>query len=258
MFFHSSSTCEIFLEIGKCQSKGCSKRHPKDCRFWTREEEGCRRKDLCQYLHNITKRFKTQIPQNNLENLPATEANHGDIIYNCVQCEYTTNLSENLETHITVNHQEYVLNDSEESDSFACDICGNLGYNCDDDLTQHNNEMHIIYSCDQCDFEAFGKSMMDWHTSTSHLNFSCDECEFIAKNKGGLTRHRNAKHENTTQQNHLNITTDDPSEQVYKCDECDYQSGIDYHVNSHINDFHRANPVGLHEDLQEQESVDLI
>ena len=94
---------------------------------------------------------------------------------------------------------------------------------------------------------------MDWHMSTSHLNFSCDECEFIAKNKGGLTRHRNAKHENTTQQNHLNITTDDPSEQVYKCDECDYQSGIDYHVTSHIKDFHRAN----HEDPHEQESVDI-
>ena len=114
-----------------------------------------------------------------------------------------------MKTHgESTHHQENALNNSED-DSFACDICGNLGYNCDDDLTQHNNEMHIIYSCDQCDFEAFGKSMMDWHTSTSHLNFSCDECEFIAKNKGGLTRHRNAKHENSTQQNHYNATTDD-------------------------------------------------
>ena len=213
MFFHSSSTCEIFLENGKCQSKGCSKRHPKDCRFWTREEEGCRRKDLCQYLHNITKRFKTQFPQNNL----ATESNHDDITYNCEHCDYTTNLSENLKTHITVNHQESVLSNSDESfDSFACDICGDLGFNCEDDLTQHNNNMHLIYSCDQCDFEAYGQMMMDWHTSTSHLNFSCDECEFIAKNKGGLTRHRNAKHENSTQQNHFNaIVGDDRVEPTF-------------------------------------------
>ena len=80
-----------------------------------------------------------------------------------------------------------------------------------------------------------------YHTETTH-QFNCDECDFTAKNKGWLTRHKNTNHAH-------------PSEQVYKCDECDYQSSIDYHVNSHIKDFHRADPVGLYEDLQEQENV---
>ena len=126
-----------------------------------------------------------------------------------MQCAYATNLSKNLKTHITVNHQENVLNNSEESyNIFACDIC-DTSYNCQDDLMEHRNNMHQNYSCNQCDFEACGQ-MMDYHTSTSHLHFSCDECEFIAKNKGGLTRHRNAKHENTMEtkeQNHFNTTT---------------------------------------------------
>ena len=130
-------------------------------------------------------------------------------IYPCDQCDYKTTDSNNMKTHAeSTHHQEHMLNNSED-DSFACEICGDLGYNCEDDLIQHNNNMHLNYSCDQCDFVALGQMMMDWHMSTSHIHFSCDECEFIAKNKGGLTRHKNAKHENSTQQNHCNATTDD-------------------------------------------------
>ena len=135
-------------------------------------------------------------------------------LYPCDQCDYKTTDSNSMRTHAESTHkqvqyhQENGLNNSEESyDNFACDICGDLGYNCEDDLIQHNNNMHLNYSCDQCDFVALGQMMMDWHMSTSHIHFSCDECEFIAKNKGGLTRHRNAKHESTPLQNHLNTTT---------------------------------------------------
>ena len=124
-----------------------------------------------------------------------------------MHCDYETDISENLKTHITVKHEESVPNNSEES--FACDICGDLGYNCGDDLIRHNNDMHQIYACDQCDFEAYGQMMMEWHTSTSHAQFSCEECDFIGKNKGGLTRHKKAKHENTKEQNHISPTPGD-------------------------------------------------
>ena len=69
--------------------------------------------------------------------------------------------------------------------------------------------MVLYYACDQCDFEALGQMMMEWHTSTSHAQFSCEECDFIGKNKGGLTRHKKAKHENTKEQNHISPTPGD-------------------------------------------------
>ena len=90
-----------------------------------------------------------------------------------------------------------------------------------------------------CEFSYDREGTIICHTETTH-QYTCDECDFSAKNKGWLTRHKNANHAQ-------------PSEQIYKCDECDYQSGIEYHVNSHIKDFHRAN----HEDPHEQESVDI-
>ena len=43
-FFHSSVICEDFLEIGICKSSnGCIKRHPKNCRYWCKRAEGCKR-----------------------------------------------------------------------------------------------------------------------------------------------------------------------------------------------------------------------
>ena len=106
-------------------------------------------------------------------------------------------------------HHENVLNNWEESyNVFTCDIC-DTSYNCQDGLTEHNNNMHQYYACDQCDFDGYGLIIMECHTSTSHPQFSCEECDFIGKNKGGLTRHRKAKHENTKDQNHINPTPGD-------------------------------------------------
>ena len=212
-FHHSTSICVKLLQNEICSGRGCSDRHPKDCRYWTRNPQGCHRKDKCDYLHAKDKKFKGS---DDVITLNPTLQNQGqysydsDIIYNCVHCDYATDISENLKTHITAKHEESVPNNSEESfDSFPCDICGDLGYNCEGDLIRHNNDMHQNYACDQCDFEAYGQMMMEWHTSTSHAQFSCEECDFIGKNKGGLTRHKKAKHENTKEQNHISPTPGD-------------------------------------------------
>ena len=50
-FFHSKVICNEYVEEGGCQTTGCSKRHPRQCRYWTENPEGCRRSDTCQYLH---------------------------------------------------------------------------------------------------------------------------------------------------------------------------------------------------------------
>ena len=50
-FYHSQVICKEYAEEGGCQTTGCSKRHPRQCRYWTENPEGCRRSDTCQYLH---------------------------------------------------------------------------------------------------------------------------------------------------------------------------------------------------------------
>ena len=280
---------DLLCEEKTCDIFNCEKRHPKLC-LYQRDFGRCKFTSFCKYNHGKDKNLESSIEKSRateeelkekiktlekrveklekaaeekdrtvellatnmvkvVETLESLREEKNrviantvitDTIYNCVHCDYATDISDNLQTHITVKHHENVLNNSEERyNIFTCDIC-DTSYNCQDGLTEHNNNMHEYFACDQCDFDGYGLMIMECHTSTSHPHFSCEECGFVGKNKGGLTRHRKAKHENT---------------KVYKCDECDYQSGIDYHVNSHINDFHRADPVGLYEDLQKQENV---
>ena len=43
-YLHSSSVCDTFLKDGICRKTDCKERHPKDCRYWTRNVERCKRK----------------------------------------------------------------------------------------------------------------------------------------------------------------------------------------------------------------------
>ena len=56
-FFHSRDICEEFRSNGLCRQKNCFLRHPKNCRYWTRTEEGCKRNEECVYLHDITNKI---------------------------------------------------------------------------------------------------------------------------------------------------------------------------------------------------------
>ena len=48
LHFHSEKICEQFLMNGKCEeSKQCIHRHPKECKFWLNDPQGCLRGDIC-------------------------------------------------------------------------------------------------------------------------------------------------------------------------------------------------------------------
>ena len=212
--------CDEYVRTKICKGTNCAYRHPKPCRN-VKIGVTCNWGQNCLYLHNIT-----------IEASQREEDSNADEI------------------------------------TYSCDICETT-YDCPSDLNTHNamHERSESYSCDQSEYESTSNCLLPQHAMTSHPTLSCDECEFTAKNKGGLTRHRNAQHKNSKKceepsSNNLDNPSatsepSKPSEQVYKFDECDYQSGFEYHVNSHIKDFHRADPVGLYEDLQEQENVDV-
>ena len=50
-FYHPKTICKNYLESGKCESTDCSDRHPKLCRFWSKNKAGCRRGSDCDFLH---------------------------------------------------------------------------------------------------------------------------------------------------------------------------------------------------------------
>ena len=53
---HAENVCEDFLQKEKCETKGCSLRHPKNCFYWGKIE-GCTRENLCKYLHRESKKY---------------------------------------------------------------------------------------------------------------------------------------------------------------------------------------------------------
>ena len=53
---HFAQICENFLKDGKCEARrGCKSRHPTICKYWKHSVEGCRRGEMCKYLHKDIK-----------------------------------------------------------------------------------------------------------------------------------------------------------------------------------------------------------
>ena len=72
--FHSEKMSEQFLMNGKCEeSKQCIDRHPKECKFWLNDPQGCLRGDICKYLHRTeNKGTKVKDPERTSNNSEAS------------------------------------------------------------------------------------------------------------------------------------------------------------------------------------------
>ena len=59
VYYHTDKICDKFLANGKCeQGRWCLNRHPKDCKFWLGDPQGCLRGQICKYLHKIENKGK--------------------------------------------------------------------------------------------------------------------------------------------------------------------------------------------------------
>ena len=59
VYYHTDKICDKFLANGKCeQERWCLNRHPKDCKFWLGDPQGCLRGQICKYLHKIENKGK--------------------------------------------------------------------------------------------------------------------------------------------------------------------------------------------------------
>ena len=116
MFFHSGDVCQEFMESGICRIWDCNKRHPKDCRYWKRKKEGCRRNDLCQYLHNESKRYNvtnenTTLNSSNISSNSMIPPQHHQMQENtnlkCEKCEKPFLSKLDLNKHVKATHYTF-------------------------------------------------------------------------------------------------------------------------------------------------------
>ena len=164
-FFHSLIICPLFLTDGICRNKRCLQRHPKDCRYWTRKNEGCIRQTDCKYLHNEKKKYSlAKEAGNHTENSEDSENDRKleQMSYECVQRDFNIQTKDNLSKHLESKHT-------------------------------------VVYSCEQCQYKADDANHLDIHIETIHVNdqseqhaikywdseenvekifYACNECDY--------------------------------------------------------------------------------
>ena len=58
-YYHADKVCDSFLMHGKCsEPKFCQNRHPKECKFWLGDIQGCLRGQVCKYVHKTENKGK--------------------------------------------------------------------------------------------------------------------------------------------------------------------------------------------------------
>ena len=106
-FYHHEEDCESFLENGNCEDRRCIKRHRKFCRYF-REEEGCYRNDICQYLHLEPKKNKEgrqEKAKGNTEKPTKTNKT-----FYCEQCDFKCGKEATLRKHANTKHEIWSSN----------------------------------------------------------------------------------------------------------------------------------------------------
>ena len=168
---HTESICEEFLKKEKCEIQGCLLRHPKNCFYWGKKEEGCRRKNVCQYLHRDSKKYCLVKPKVN-------------DMFPCNKCKNKFTCSDSLDQHIKITHNTKM---------YSCDACD---YKATEEIKikTHKDVVHKnVYSCEFCEFESEQNDKLTMHMKSNH-ELSCDICETKFVTENSLNMHMNYKH----------------------------------------------------------------
>ena len=84
-FHHPKQMCSEYLQEGICRQWKCQQRHPRDCRYWTGKQEGCKRGESCQYLHLHLKRYSEEQFKESCGDKEASRSNVV-IVENSINC----------------------------------------------------------------------------------------------------------------------------------------------------------------------------
>ena len=154
-------------------------RHPKNCRYWSKCEEGCKRENACQYLHKNDMRFQLLIE---------------DSCFPCDKCDYKTSIVTEFENHMKENHKE-----EQPTGSFACSQCEYRTKN-KKQYIEHKNTAHketVPFECNQCEYNSLKGEDFNEHMHKTHKSviFECKECDYKSNEKSNLEQHNKNIHE---------------------------------------------------------------
>ena len=199
-FFHSSSICEQFQQEGMCRKKGCRERHPRNCRYWTKNPEGCKRNELCQYMHVPSKKYDQKYVQNEdsevlLVDISDSTGSRNDIQnivddpynFHCVECNIYFEMEGILRKHDSDIHKNV--------STFSCSNC-DFTINDSDSLNVHMRALHEhdeIRSSPEFILEIVNKTSEDINSQVSSeadsSTFPCTKCDFVTDRKYMLNTH---------------------------------------------------------------------
>ena len=254
-YFHSSSICDMFLKDGICQENGCKQRHPKDCRYWISNIEGCNRKENCDYLHNNSKKFSETLTTS---------------CYECNKCDYKTTDRDSFNQHIISCVYSRHTNDSDtennsedliEDTNIKCSICeklfkGKKGLKMhiarsrcrqsesDDTANLSNKNLsnsNKTYTCDQCDYLSSQQNEINEHISLIHKPLACDICELSCQNLTSLNVHKFNEHQpndKTPTEKNDSIQNLNEVEGNFCCNQCNFKSHFTYNYMAHASYAH--------------------
>ena len=136
----------------------------------------------------------------------------------CDKCEYIANLEENLRKHKQRIHDHELK--VEQHNCMECNYSSKYSRT----LNAHVKTVHrgIRYDCHLCDHKSTRKAHLKEHIARRHgtesESYQCNTCEFQGKTESGLAMHTYQKH----------------SGNIFKCEECDYQSDSRQKLSRHV------------------------
>ena len=156
-YSHASKICEEYLKDGICVLDRCADRHPKHCRYWSSDPEGCRYKS-CQYLHVSSEKCQTD---------------NQDVSDNCDDWERNYASTNDARVNMITTHEGSV-------DSVSCDQRDNShgNKNCLENHGSKVNELNGFASN-----KDFAKIIMEYESHEPDENYipSMEDIEKICR-----------------------------------------------------------------------------
>ena len=191
------------------------------CDFETTHKSYIRTHILVKHEKKQSKRFKFKCDLCDYENTSKTHMNyhrnmHKGIRVPCDQCDYTATTKYVLKEHVKNKHTF----SGELNEKVKCEKCEKL-FKSKGTMLRHFESSHEgkRYDCNICDFKATQKGYLRKHSKRKHFPklSSCSICskEIVSID---MRQHINNQHNES---------------QVFKCEECSFQTKYKKHLNKH-------------------------
>ena len=181
--------------------------------------------EKCDFRTNSTAGLNTHI---SVKHTTKNLKNNTIKLFLCDHCNFASNFEEKLNNHTENNH-----NHDQQEERSTCEQCDFI-CETENDLKEHTESNHGYLSCDICDeFECEWDEIdaLDTHKELFH-EFKCNNCDYKTTTQKGLNIHRGTKHKNDVEVQAVKET--------YTCDKCWLTFSSKETLNKHKRGMHKA------------------